>query len=1496
MIDVNRWFSGLTNGEPEEEESAVSKTLRMLQGGATDLYNRAAAPQTGVGEAVRGAASQAYGALPALPSFGAPPPGTPEALEHEEVLRRRGQVSSAIQTAAPVIQRGATGLYDAAQDSSNAVETVKRAGQAGWEAGSQTYVDSMMPSTLPEAAMAVTNPLYHLSRFGQAATDAAAGEIGRGLGRAAGTSTDPLFSVPGYGPISSEDIAAGVAQGVLDPSNLIGAGEAKAVGRVAGPAIARGAAGLADDFGRRAAGVADAVTGASLTPAARAAQAARLPDDLGAGFIPSHANDMRTRIIPPDVADTLDFPVRVPEDPFVLRAIQEAGGTVDERGTTLNVIRNQGPEAHGGVATRGAPFYIAGPPGAPNPYARLASSVADVGGPVRIEGPTRFRNPLIISGAPGEADGFDDAMRQLGRLTHENDNWRGLPVANAGTSASEVERGIAAAKRAGPAGSPERAQALKDLVARHGGDPDLIEPLMALRGADMGESVYAVKENIVAHNARRAGHDGVVTVLKQNAPYEQIAEHPEMVALQQRMDANDAKLRQLDAAHRPGQPYDTEQWKAIAADTQRAIREQAEVERRLRQELATGRVSELMDPREARNPTPGEPNPMIADAKQRLAEAKRAKADALAARRDAAELGDLEAERLALNEVSRWQDVQARATNDLVGAMKAPTATPPGYTLREDIPRRAGRLPEGFTVEPLDDGSGRWIIENDAGDQFHERTFATAAEARAYGVAHAEDAGARPAPGRLGAGVQSLLPGPGLRGQLQADAYNAAQGGVFGAASESLEAGAEDRETDFGEQLRRGGIGAGLATLAGRGVGRRGLSRAGARAADLGSGVVPRPRQAGIPGMGEELMPEMARPPRASGSTATDIPSKTMEEALPDIIRSLGAPSSRTTQSVKQRGPASLPLEAPDRGALARLRDGVSNAVTGATQKVGILRYAGMLADSASQVANIVPSAIMQGVDVAAGPIAAALDVGRVGAMKAAGKQADRQVFFGETPERLKGMRAGAGIGLQAARDALRSGLSAGEAAKLEQRAGFGTNIPGVAPAGSRAAGAIDMVAELPLRALGAADAAFRTTSQGGHLMAEAYAAAKRANGGKTPSSEQVRQAAKQPEVLDRVEYLSRRSVLQEDRLLTDWYKKGMDYRSDDPFTNAVAQTVKAGLAVEIPFVRTPYNVVAQGMGMSPAGLLGVIQDVKQGKAAREVELRLGRVALGTAVMGAAAADYAAGNLTGPYPETEKERSLLPPGWRPWSRKFEVMGETYYLPLSYLGPLALPPVMAILSGEAYKKGGWSLETAGEVAAGVGQYAAQETFIEGFGEVAKLFDSRTSPATWQRHAEQLAAQFSPHIIGGGALGREIQRVMGMPARDPEGPLEAIQATLPYAAEGVRPRQDVMGREESMGLGGPLGTLVRAGVENDHPVISAYRRADIGLPLRGPDTLTDPATKDTFTLDADQKASWERAFGQAIQQRWDETGNADDPKALERVKSKASEDARRAVLGG
>jgi hypothetical protein len=297
------------------------------------------------------------------------------------------------------------------------------------------------------------------------------------------------------------------------------------------------------------------------------------------------------------------------------------------------------------------------------------------------------------------------------------------------------------------------------------------------------------------------------------------------------------------------------------------------------------------------------------------------------------------------------------------------------------------------------------------------------------------------------------------------------------------------------------------------------------------------------------------------------------------------------------------------------------------------------------------------------------------------------------------------------------------------------------------------------------------------------------------------------------------------------------------------------------------------------------------------MEYRLAGVALGTALMAGAAVDYANGNLTGSYPPDAATRSTLPPGWQPWSRKVTFPdGSPRYVSLASIGQFALPPILAILGAEAAKQGKDALspEWAGQVAAGLGQYAAQQTFFQGAVNVGKIFDTQSGGSALERNLEQVVSQYSPHVIGGGGLGREIQRIMGEPLRDPHGAMEALLATFPYTADQVAPRQDVLGRPRVQG-GGVESAVIRASQEHDAGVIRAFRKAGEGLPMAAPKRVRDPSTETPRALTPNQQQRWRRAFGAALQGGWTNAGNPTDTKTLQQIERESRTAADETVLG-
>lgn len=197
---------------------AVGDAAGSLGTAATGLYDRRAAE---------------IAAEPAAPDLRVPSDTNPLASD----LPRRDPL--------PVLgaaaTRAGTGLYGAAQDPQNAMDTVAAAGRAAATAG-------MEAATAP-ADLTTALPSARGLKIVQDAINAGGTEVGRRVGRAMGLTDQELFRAFGM-PVSGEDIAGLVGGAVLDPTNYIGGGEARAA--------ARGAEETARGIGSRIRGALDA--------------------------------------------------------------------------------------------------------------------------------------------------------------------------------------------------------------------------------------------------------------------------------------------------------------------------------------------------------------------------------------------------------------------------------------------------------------------------------------------------------------------------------------------------------------------------------------------------------------------------------------------------------------------------------------------------------------------------------------------------------------------------------------------------------------------------------------------------------------------------------------------------------------------------------------------------------------------------------------------------------------------------------------------------------------------------------------------------------------------------------------------------------------------------------------------------------------------------------------------------------------------------------------
>jgi len=1555
MIDWNRWLPGLGDEQPEDDDP-VTKTLRALgqvpdrsAAGISTLSTSLgdigrSAGQSVVG-AVQGAAtavSDAY-AVPTEqrpPQYSGPSYSQPSLAPGEQSTAERlpGIAQAGIEGASDMLgDRGA--MLAGLKPPQTAMEVIEQAAPApvrGLQIGREAL--RAAGGAALEAAPQTTEPLFTTNEI-----------------------QTPLGTIPSMTGPTPQQAGRFVGEELADPTNYLSFGAAgRAADAPVGAALSAAGRGLRDAPGvvrRGASAAVDAVSGALDDNAGRMAAADARMAEQGSTTAPGvfglsgiepgrpEVQGMRPRIIPPDVADQLDIPLRLPEDPSVIRAIEAAGGTVDpERGVTLNVIRHQDPEAAGGAATRSMTFYTAGPPGAPSEYARTGTvGPQGVGGQQRIEGPTRFRNPLFISDAPGEARGFDDAMQQMvpegagsGQFVVRNRRSGNTSQAFASSdeaqryldgmpetirtdlqvrerpnapppTASEVEAGIRAAKRAGPAGSAARAEALKTLVTRYGGDADVIDDLIELRGAEMGESVYAVKENIVAGNARRAGHDGVIT-LKQGIPdYAAINEHPAVVAANQALqDANAAereahqwvdlwesrlrlhgqgsrdaadegwarlqRLAENEGRRTPVEAQWVVQNKAGQAE-QRARDAVAEVRaawQQARAELTPREITELADPRELRNPTPGTPTAALKAAYKRAKDAE-------------ARFSDLYRGPPADEEVFAAARREVEEANAALEALMNQTDTAPGYTLRPDIPARAGtpeaarraeqaaeeaahqaRLDAAFN-HPDVQAAGQRVGAAEEALKQARASGDSAAMAAAYAerdAAYAEHARLQREAFQAGgvanasAGAAPRVPGTGVLPAVNRALSEGIAGGVGGAVIEQGRNPDEDPRTAAARGFAAGAVGFPLATRAARGAARlagRGVDMGGGARIGLGdvppsklreptlpgmeapyvrqtipdvSDVPNRPpvlgdvppsaiRQPGLPGMGPA-------PPRPIGEELADLPMPGMMPSLPSVQKSLTAAEERAA-SMQARG-----LTPPS--AWDWIKQAGYSGIFGPATLVGNVT-AGVVDTGLAQVKEATRALTMR-------------QGGRYGAQAKAQLQA--------VPEALEGLKAIAFGQGGSAGAAARSGGSQGTA-NLSERV--------VNPVAHVAARLMEKPGEILAEA---PDAVFRPifNAQGMQREADRIAHELGHRGQQAAqTTEQLMQDARSARANPNQPLVSA-----EARRIVDAgkaYADEMGYKGDPGgLATWIGDLSKrddaAGVAASFlfPFSRTPGNIAIAAARSTPG--IGLLPGVRRGRPVKSFDVIYDQ-AFGTLAASGLAAYAASGGITGSGPASKPERdAMVAQGWQP--RSTLVAG--HYIPNRAFGKLQ-PMLDAIGESHdalAYRKPDQSASAfATDAVKRLGKIATDQVGLSGLADVFDLIDG------FGAQAPGLVGRSITRYTPFGGVIRAAAQAIDPNARKPEtwdqaGFSEATRQQVEQSIPGLRgdvpAAQDVLGRDAPNPQQGWGALIPKTTTVRDDPTIRAYQES--GVPLSGP-----PDTVDGVALTPAQQRRYQAVRGQEIQ---------------------------------
>jgi hypothetical protein len=589
--------------------------------------------------------------------------------------------------------------------------------------------------------------------------------------------------------------------------------------------------------------------------------------------------------------------------------------------------------------------------------------------------------------------------------------------------------------------------------------------------------------------------------------------------------------------------------------------------------------------------------------------------------------------------------------------------------------------------------------------------------------------------------------------------------------------------------------------------------------------------------------------------------------AGPEITKGVGAAAGKLLPRVTEQLPLPMTLPAQQANSLY--------------DKLSVARFAGMLSGTATHLVNAVSNLVGGLGDVALKPAQVTSDVARVGVGRALGKDVERQRYFAEVGPQAKGYAAGFWAGMQQVPRILAGAVPEGALGKYDTRR-FASGSP-----------LVDTAVELPLRLLAASDAVFRGAAFGGHSAAlavrqatqEGLSGVERA----VRAEEILGNLSQYPAILDGANKLAARAVFQEERGFT---KKLSDFRAGTTETRAFFD-------VFLPFIRTPYNVAAQGAGMTPAGYASAVKAAMKGQTGEAVD-RAVRATAGTLGLYGGLQMAAAGYLTGAYPEKEPERSTLPEGWKPYSLRIPKGDGAVYAPVAALGPLAVPLGVAVNLHDAFKNGASEEDLNKSLLGAVkatGKYMSDMSALQGFSTLQKLL---TDP---ERAIEPFSESLAVSAIPFSGLMKQVQQGLDDAQRDPHGPVEAFLAAIPGLSGNVRTKQTALGQERERGPAGPAALAVgsRIGVEKPDTVLSALRKAGVGIP-DPPKEVSHENVKD-IPLTEDDRRAFRSAQGDAISARirkyvdhpkW-ASGTPDQQKeVIEQALDQAREEAKLAIL--
>lgn len=333
------------------------------------------------------------------------------------------------------------------------------------------------------------------------------------------------------------------------------------------------------------------------------------------------------------------------------------------------------------------------------------------------------------------------------------------------------------------------------------------------------------------------------------------------------------------------------------------------------------------------------------------------------------------------------------------------------------------------------------------------------------------------------------------------------------------------------------------------------------------------------------------------------------------------------------------------------------------------------------------------------------------------------------------------------------------------------------------------MLTNWPSRMLEASDTFFRSLARNQELHMGAFAAARRgrASGLTVRMADLLAGTSPEAQALaQRADDFARRAVFQEDP------GAAINYLLQIKSNPRVHPAIRTAATFIAPFVRTPSNILRQGMEASPIGF--VMPSAHQG--GREGVQALGRATLGSLALAPLAYLAATGRLSGNGPTDRGEReALYDKGWQPNSVKIGDSWVRYQL----FQPLSVP--MAAV-GNAYerfhasdRKDKAAEESMLQAVTGAAASLMDQSFLAGLNG---LLDAVSDP---EKNAQRFLSTFAQGLVPGSGLLRNITQAVDPKIRKPEGIVESVKTITPGLSQTVPARQSRFG-EDVTRPGGPI----------------------------------------------------------------------------------------------